>query len=46
VSKILLLWLRTLDEATFEDISSIKDELPSFNLKDKVVLEEGRIVVF
>jgi len=42
----LLPWLRTLEEATWADISSVKDQLPSFNLKDKVVSEQGGIVVF
>lgn len=45
VHQVLIQWAdRTVDEATWEDILTIKSQFPEFNLEDKVAVLGGSVV--
>lgn len=45
VQQVLIQWAdRTVDEATWEDILTIKSQFPEFNLEDKVAVLGGSVV--
>lgn len=45
VKQVLIQWTnRTVDEATWEDMETITNQFPEFNLEDKVLFLERSIV--
>lgn len=44
IKQVLIQWKgKTTDEATWEDVIMMKSQFPTFNLEDKVLIEEGGV---